>query len=62
VIGDNGNNGPGPPLTHIGKVLRPGAIASTLRNPTAPMPSFQGLASQSPKKFQQLVSFLSMLQ
>ena len=33
VIGDNGNNGPGPPLTHIGSILRPQAIASTLRNP-----------------------------
>ncbi len=62
VIGDNGNNGPGPPLTHIGSLLRPGAIAATLRNPTAPMPSFKGLAQQSPRKFQELVSFLSMLQ
>jgi menaquinol-cytochrome c reductase cytochrome b/c subunit len=62
VIGDNGNNGPGPPLTHVGEILRPGAIASTLRNPTAPMPSFKGLASQSPKKFENLVQFLSMLQ
>ena len=42
-IGDNGNNGPGPRLTHIGAILRPAAIASTLRNPTAPMPSFATL-------------------
>ena len=62
VIGDNGNNGPGPPLTHIGSILRPGGIAATLRNPTAPMPSFAGLAQQSPQKFQNLVNFLSMLQ
>jgi len=62
VIGDNGNNGPGPPLTHIGEIIRPGAIASTLKNPTAPMPSFKGLATQSPKKFADLVQFLSMLQ
>ena len=62
VIGENGNNGPGPPLTHIGSTLRPGAIAATLRNPTAPMPSFKGLAEQSPQKFQNLVNFLSMLQ
>ncbi len=62
VIGDNGNNGPGPPLTHIGKTLRPGGIAATLRNPTAPMPSFKSLALQSPQKFQNLVNFLSMLQ
>jgi menaquinol-cytochrome c reductase cytochrome b/c subunit len=62
VLGDNGNNGPGPPLTHIGSLLRPDAIASTLRNPTAPMPSFSGLADSSPKKFQDLVTFLSELQ
>jgi ubiquinol-cytochrome c reductase cytochrome b subunit/menaquinol-cytochrome c reductase cytochrome b/c subunit len=62
VLGDNGNNGPGPPLTRIGSILRPDAIASTLRNPTAPMPSFAGLANQSPKKFQDLVTFLSELQ
>ncbi len=62
VIGENGNNGPGPVLTHIGSMLRPGAIASTLRNPTAPMPSFRNLAQQSPAKFQNLVTFLSDLQ
>jgi menaquinol-cytochrome c reductase cytochrome b/c subunit len=62
VIGDNGNNGPGPPLTHIGSKLRPAAIASTLRNPTAPMPSFAGLAQSSPQKFQNLVNFLAELQ
>jgi quinol---cytochrome c reductase cytochrome c subunit, bacillus type len=62
IIGDNGNNGPGPPLTHIGTKLRPQAIASTLRNPTAPMPSFKGLAQSSPQKFNDLVNFLSMLQ
>jgi ubiquinol-cytochrome c reductase cytochrome b subunit/menaquinol-cytochrome c reductase cytochrome b/c subunit len=61
-IGDNGNNGPGPPLTNIGAIRRPGAIASTLRNPTAPMPSFRNLALDSPKKFKNLVEFLSMLQ
>jgi menaquinol-cytochrome c reductase cytochrome b/c subunit len=62
VIGSNGNNGPGPPLTHIGSKLPPGAIASTLRNPTAPMPSFKSLAITSPQKFQNLVGFLSELQ
>jgi menaquinol-cytochrome c reductase cytochrome b/c subunit len=62
IIGTNGNNGPGPPLTHVGSKLPPAAIASTLRNPTAPMPSFKGLAEQSPQKFQNLVNFLSMLQ
>jgi ubiquinol-cytochrome c reductase cytochrome b subunit/menaquinol-cytochrome c reductase cytochrome b/c subunit len=62
VLGDNGNNGPGPPLTHVGSKLPPGAIASTLRNPTAPMPSFKGLAQSSPQKFNNLVGFLSELQ
>ena len=62
VIGENGNNGPGPPLTHIGAKDRPDEIASTLRNPTAPMPSFKGLAETQPKKFQNLVNFLSELQ
>jgi ubiquinol-cytochrome c reductase cytochrome b subunit/menaquinol-cytochrome c reductase cytochrome b/c subunit len=65
-IGDNGNDGPGPQLTHIGAKLRPGAIASTLRNPTAPMPSFKALAQQDQvnhtHKFQDLVGFLSELQ
>jgi menaquinol-cytochrome c reductase cytochrome b/c subunit len=62
VLGQNGNNGPGPPLTHIGSILRPAAIASTLRNPTAPMPSFSSLAKQYPQKFQNLVTFLAELQ
>jgi menaquinol-cytochrome c reductase cytochrome b/c subunit len=62
VIGDNGNNGPGPVLTNIGTILRPAAIASTLRNPTAPMPSFMGLAQQYPQKFSNLVNFLAELQ
>jgi quinol---cytochrome c reductase cytochrome c subunit, bacillus type len=62
LIGSNGNNGPGPPLTHIGSQRAAGAIASTLKNPTEPMPSFSGLAKTSPKKFADLVSFLSDLQ
>jgi ubiquinol-cytochrome c reductase cytochrome b subunit/menaquinol-cytochrome c reductase cytochrome b/c subunit len=61
-IGDNGNNGPGPVLTQIGLILRPQAIASTLRNPTSPMPSFESLAKQYPQKFNDLVNFLSYLQ
>ena len=62
TLGENGNNGPGPPLTHIGSILRPAAIASTLRNPTQPMPSFESLANQNPVKFQNLVNFLAELQ
>jgi menaquinol-cytochrome c reductase cytochrome b/c subunit len=57
-LGANGNNGPGPILTHIGALLEPEAIASTLRNPTPPMPSFRNLPSQ---KFNSLVGFLSEL-
>jgi ubiquinol-cytochrome c reductase cytochrome b subunit/menaquinol-cytochrome c reductase cytochrome b/c subunit len=62
LIGANGNNGPGPPLTHIGSQRDAGAIASTLKNPTEPMPSFSNLAKTAPKKFADLVSFLSELQ
>ena len=59
TIGNSGNAGPGPNLTHIGSIVLPGAIASTLRNPTAPMPSFKNLPSN---KFNDLVGFLSLLQ
>ena len=59
VIGSNGNSGPGPNLTHIGSLLPSQAIASTLINPEAPMPSFKHLP---PQKFQNLVGFLSELQ
>jgi quinol---cytochrome c reductase cytochrome c subunit, bacillus type len=62
VIGSNGNNGPGPVLTHIGSLVPAQAIASTLRNPTPPMPSFRDLATKQPQKFQDLVGFLSLLQ
>jgi mono/diheme cytochrome c family protein len=60
-IGENGNDGPGPPLTDIGARLPKQAIARTLINPTAPMPSFSKLAEDSPEKFQDLVLFLSQL-
>jgi ubiquinol-cytochrome c reductase cytochrome b subunit/menaquinol-cytochrome c reductase cytochrome b/c subunit len=59
VLGSNGNNGPGPNLTHIGSLLPEQAIASTLINPTPPMPSFRNLPKQ---KFQNLVGFLAELQ
>jgi menaquinol-cytochrome c reductase cytochrome b/c subunit len=59
VLGNNGNDGPGPDLTHVGALLPSQAIASTLINPTAPMPSFKNLPAQ---KFQDLVGFLSELQ
>ena len=59
VIGSNGNNGPGPNLTHVGSLVPSQAIASTLINPTPPMPSFRNLPKQ---KFADLVGFLSELQ
>jgi ubiquinol-cytochrome c reductase cytochrome b subunit/menaquinol-cytochrome c reductase cytochrome b/c subunit len=57
-IGDNGNDGPGPPLAHIAARLPSQAIARTLVNPTAPMPSFKNLP---PQKFNALVYFLGHL-
>ena len=60
-IGENGNAGPGPPLTDIGSRLPSQAIARTLVNPTAPMPSFIGLQKSSPDKFDALVTYVSQL-
>ncbi len=57
-IGEDGNSGPGPPLTHIGSRIYQDAIERTLVNPTSPMPSFSGLA---PAKFTALVTFLANL-
>ena len=60
-FGENGNPGPGPPLTGIGERLPRQAIARTLINPTAPMPSYAKLREQDPKKFDELVDFLASL-
>ena len=57
-IGDNGAAGPGPNLTKVGARLPRTAIARTLINPTAPMPSFKNLP---PQKFRAAVEFLSQL-
>ena len=57
-IGENGNDGPGPDLTDIADDLPKAAIARTLENPTAPMPSFAGLPEQ---KKTDLVDFLAQL-
>ena len=59
VIGSNGNDGPGPNLTHVAKRVPQQQIASTLLIPTPPMPSFAGLPKD---KFNTLVAFLSELQ
>jgi ubiquinol-cytochrome c reductase cytochrome b subunit/menaquinol-cytochrome c reductase cytochrome b/c subunit len=57
-IGENGNSGPGPDLTHVASRLPAQGIARTLVNPTAPMPSFKNLP---PQKFNAVVAFLSQL-
>ena len=57
-IGGNGNNGPGPELTHIAARLPTEAIARTLVNPTQPMPSYANLPA---KQFAAAVAFLSDL-
>jgi ubiquinol-cytochrome c reductase cytochrome b subunit/menaquinol-cytochrome c reductase cytochrome b/c subunit len=57
-FGEAGNAGPGPDLTKVGERLPAAAIVRTLRNPTAPMPSYQDLP---PKKFDALVQYLSAL-
>ena len=57
-IGEAGNDGPGPELTHVASRLPRQAIVRTLVNPTAPMPSFKNLP---PKKFNAIVYFLAQL-
>jgi menaquinol-cytochrome c reductase cytochrome b/c subunit len=57
-LGENGNDGPGPNLTTIADRLQATAIARTLVNPTAPMPTFKNLP---PNKFKAAVAFLSQL-
>jgi mono/diheme cytochrome c family protein len=59
-IGENGNT-LGPNLSHIGDRLGRDAIARTLLNPTAPMPSYEALLEEKPEQFEQLVSFISSL-
>lgn len=60
-LGENGNAGPGPELTHIADRLPAAGIAATLINPTAPMPSFKSLRDEQPEKFRDLVVFLGEL-
>ena len=61
VIGENGNDGPGPPLTDIATRLPKQALSRTLVNPTAPMPSFKALQENEPEKFDAMVTYLSQL-
>jgi menaquinol-cytochrome c reductase cytochrome b/c subunit len=60
-IGENGNAGPGPDLTHIGQKVKAPAVRRTLLNPTAPMPSYARMAQQNPKQFDELVQFIASL-
>jgi ubiquinol-cytochrome c reductase cytochrome b subunit/menaquinol-cytochrome c reductase cytochrome b/c subunit len=57
-FGENGNDGPGPELGDIAARLPKQAIARTLVNPTAPMPSYENLSRE---KSDALVYFLSQL-
>ncbi len=59
-IGENGNT-LGPNLTEIGDRLGRDAIARTLVNPTAPMPSYQSLKDTEPKQFDEMVNFVASL-
>ena len=59
-IGHNGNT-IGPDLTDIGDRLGKDAIARTLVNPTAPMPSYQTLRTEKPEQFAELVKYVSSL-
>ena len=59
-IGENGNT-LGPNLSTIGDRLGRDAIARTLINPTAPMPSYAKLRSEQPEQFDQLVTYISSL-
>ncbi len=59
-IGENGNT-LGPDLTEIGDRLGRDAIARTLVNPTAPMPSYASLRESKPKQFEDMVGFIASL-
>lgn len=58
-IGEQGNSGPGPDLTHIGSKLSAEQIEHAILDPTAPMPSFKSLPRE---KLAAVVEFLSELQ
>jgi hypothetical protein len=57
-IGQAGNHGPGPDLTHVGSMLSKRGIEHALIDPSAPMPSFKHLPAA---KFKAVVQFLSEL-
>jgi hypothetical protein len=57
-LGDFGNAGPGPNLTHVGSALSAPQLEHALIDPRAPMPSFSHLPAA---KLKALVEFLSLL-
>jgi len=57
-LGDNGNNGPGPELTHIAQRIPRAAIIRSVEIGPSIMPSFRDLP---PKKLNELADFLSSL-
>lgn len=57
-LGENGNNGPGPELTHIAARIPRAAIVRSLKIGPGIMPSFRDLP---PKKLNELADFLSSL-
>ncbi len=57
-LGDNGNAGPGPDLTHIGARIPRAAILRSLQAGPSIMPSFTNLGQ---KKLNQVADFLSYL-
>jgi menaquinol-cytochrome c reductase cytochrome b/c subunit len=59
-IGENGNT-LGPNLTEIGSRLGKDAIARTLVNPTAPMPSYAPFRKSNPEQFNKLVQYVASL-
>ena len=59
-IGENGNT-LGPNLTTIGDRLGQAAIARTLQNPTAPMPSYANYRKTNPEQFNKLVQYVASL-
>ena len=59
-IGENGNT-LGPNLTEIGDRLGRDAIARTLENPTAPMPSYANFRKTNPEQFDKLVQYVASL-
>src|SRR6185312_5204924 len=57
-LGENGNNGPGPELTHIGARIPRAAIVRSVEIGPSIMPSFRELPK---KKLDELADFLSSL-